>query len=154
MATVKVTEVKGFKQLNKKLKQLSDSAKRSEVIKLQRRLAKPIEKAYAAELPEDSGTLKKSVGTKAVPRSKTGGNPSIVIRPGKKGKNDAYYQFMVVKKGENLAGNGRGSRKGKNTVVEKARDRALQRVGPSAKNEAVDKTADYIQKQINRLSNK
>lgn len=154
MAKINVTEVEGFGQLNKKLKQLDDKVKRSEVIKIQRRVAKPIEKAYAAALPKKTGTLARSVGIKAVPKSKTAGNPAIVIRPGKKGKNDGYYRFMVVKKGTKLESNKRGSRKGKNTVVEEARDRAIRSGGPRAEKEAVVKTTKYIQKQIDRLSTK
>lgn len=152
MPKINVTEVEGFDQLNFRLKKLDDRVKRSEVIKLQRRLAKPIEKAYAEELPKRSGTLSKSVGIKAVPRSKTGGNPAIVIRPGKKGKNDGYYQFMVVEKGSRPGSTKPGSRKGLNTVVESARNRALGRVGAKAQKEAVEKTAQYVQKQIDRLS--
>jgi hypothetical protein len=152
VAKIDVTQVEGFDQLNEKLKRLDDKVKRSEIIKIQRRVAKPLEKAYAEALPKKSGTLAKSVSTKAVPKSKTGGNPSIVIRPGKKGKNDGYYKFMVVKKGARLGSNRRGSRKGKNTVVEDARDVAIRNVGPQAQKEALDKTADYIQKQITRLS--
>lgn len=162
MAKTDFFEIEGFKELNAKLKRLPDKVKRTEVLKIQRRIAKPLEKAYAEALPVGKvdkkrfgtvypkGTLSKSVKTATVPASKVGGNPSVVIRPGKKGKHDAFYKFMVVRKG--FKGSGRGSRKGANTVVEAARDKALANVGARAQKEAVDKTAAYIQKQIEKLS--
>lgn len=166
MAKINVTEVKGFEQLNNKLKQLDDKVKRREVLKIQRRLAKPIIQQYSQELPKGKKdkkrfgttyvkeTLSKSVKAVTVPSSKTGGNPSIVIRPAKKGKYDPWYRFMVVKKGTKTGGIGEGSRQGKNTVVDKARNKAFNNTKDSAIRDNEKKVAEYIQKQINRLSNK
>jgi len=162
VANTDVFEIEGFKELNAKLKRLPDKVKRTEVLKVFRRVVKPIEKAYSEALPVGridkkrfgtiypKGTLSKSVKVATVPASKVGGNPSVVIRPGKKGKYDAFYKFMVVRKG--FKGSGRGSRNGANTVVEVARNKALANAGGRAQKEAVDKTAKYIQKQIDRLS--
>lgn len=164
MSKLDVTQVEGFDELNKKLKQLPDRVKRTEVLKIFRRLAVPLVKAYAAELPVGSidkkrfgtlyprGTLSKSVKTETVPSGKAGGNPSIAIRPGKKGKYDSWYKFMVVKKGTKTGSNARGSRIGKNKVVEEAKNRAWSRTQGKTTQEATDKTAAYIQKQITRLS--
>jgi hypothetical protein len=156
-----LTKVEGFEDLNRKLKQLPDKVKRQEVLKIQKRLAAPIIKAYSQALPVGkkdkikngtrypAGSLSKSVKAETVPARKVGGNPSIAIRPGKKGKHNAYYKFMVVRKG--FKGSGAGSRKGANNVVDQARDRALATTGAQATKQAEDKTALYIQKQINKL---
>lgn len=145
-------EIDGFGELNRKLKRLDDKVTRREVLKIQRQLAKPIIKAYAGALPKRSGTLAKSVKAVTVPARKVGGNPSVVVRPGKKGKNDGYYKFMVIRKGAKPGSRERGSRKGMNTVTEEARDEAVSVAGTQARKEAVDKTAKYVQKQIDRLS--
>lgn len=154
MAEVNVTKVEGFDQLNIQLKKLDDRTKRTEVNKILRRVAKPLEKAYSEELPSDNGVIRKSVAIRSVPKSKSGGNPSIYIRPVKKASADPYYKFMIIKKGDRPGSNSRGSRKGMNTVVEDARNRAIQNTGPQALKEARDKTADYIQKTIDKLSTK
>ena len=168
MATVNPIEVKGFEDLNKKLKQLDDKVKRNEVLKIIRRLAEPIVKAYAAELPVGTrdkkrsgyptvypkGTLSKSVKVDIVPASKSKGNPAIAIRPGKKGKWDGYYRFMVTKKGAMTAKEIKkgDSRAGINTVTEEAKNRAWKSTEGKTTQAAVDKTAAYVQKQIDRLS--
>ena len=102
-------EIDGFEALNKKLKQLPDNVKRTEVLKIQRRLAKPILSAYRANLPVGSrkrkritktryskrtgallsrsdsfeytpGNLRRATKIVTVPKSVTP-NPSIVVRP-------------------------------------------------------------------------
>lgn len=163
MAGQDVTKVEGFQELNRKLKTLDDRTKRREVLKIQRRLAKPIIEKYSANLPRGSrdkkrfgsvypaGTLKKSVKADTVPIRAAKGNPAIAIRPGKKGKADAYYRFMVIAPGTKTGSTRRGSRTGKNNVVSQARDKTLRTMGNISK-EYVDKTAAYIQKQIKRLS--
>ena len=162
--TSNILKIEGFDELNRKLKQLPDRVKRTEVIRLQRQIAKPIIKAYSAALPVGDkdkkrfgktyvkGTLSKSVKAETVAARYTGGNPSIVIRPGKKGQYDPWYRFMVVKKGTETGSIKKGSRTGHNTVVEEARDKALQAAKGKATAENADKTAKYIQKQIDRLS--
>ena len=164
MAKIDITKVEGFEELNRKLKKLPDNVKRREVLKIQRRVAKPIISKFSDELPEGetdkvrfgkrypAGTLSKAVKADTVPARKSKGNPAIAIRPGKKGRFDAFYRFMVVPKGTKLSGNGRGSRKGKNTVVENVREKVINALGPQALNNYVQDTKDYIQKQINRLS--
>lgn len=162
MATKKPIEIEGFKELNQKLKKLPDKVKRTEVLKIFRRLARPVIRAYASKLPVGKkdkerfgkiypkGTLAKSVKAETVPARKSGGNPSIAVRPGKKGIYDSWYKFMVVRKG--FKGSGPGSRKGQNTVVEEARDKAASAVLPSARAKAEKQTAKYIQKRINQFS--
>ena len=152
MANLNVTQIEGFDELNKKLKKLDDSVKRKEILGLQRKLAKPIQRRYAAALPNDEGTLSGSVAIKTVSSRRSGGNPSIVVRPGKRGRFDAYYKFMVIRKGARPGSNVRGSRKGLNTVVKRARDRTLSTMQTVVTKEAEIKAAALVQKKINRLS--
>ncbi len=152
MANLNITEVEGFDTLNTKLKKLSDSVKRKEVLGVQRQLAKTVKKAYASNLPVDSGTLSKSVAIKTVSIRKSGGNPQITVEPGKSGRNNAYYKFMVVPKGTVLGSNKRGSRSGKTTVVPNARNKTLSQIGSSISAESETKMAKYIQTKINKLS--
>ena len=163
-----ILKIEGFKELNQKLKRLPDSVTRLEILKIQRRVVKPVVKAYAQTAPKgkkshsryikstkkkisyEPGNLSRSIAAVTVPARFTGGNPSLVVRPTSKGKvNDGYYRFMVVNKG--FTGSGRGSRIGSNTVIQKARDRAIATVGASVQREALAKTAAFIQKRINKL---
>lgn len=162
-----IFEIQGFDELNKKLKQLPDRVKRQEVLKIFRRLAKPVIESYRRNLPKGEkphtrytrggkttyppGNLAASVNAQAVALKYSDGNPSIAIRPAKRGKADGYYRFMVVRKG--FKGSGRGSRKGANDVVPKARNITLAQTGAKSTAEAREKTAAYIQKQIDKLSN-
>lgn len=162
------TEIHGFAELNEKLKKLDDNVKRREVLKIQRRLAKPIAEAFSRHLPKGTekhkryvkggaetvyapGNLKRSVRIKTVSKRRADSNPMIQILPDKKGKNDGYYRFMVVKKG--FKGKGRNSRTGANIVVPEARNKTLRETQGRTTEEAEKKTAEYIQKQIYRLSN-
>ncbi|HET8885233.1 MAG TPA: hypothetical protein VFM70_02665 [Salinimicrobium sp.] len=147
-----IVKIEGFEELNRKLKQLPDRVKRLEVLKIQRRIAAPVVSAYANELPKKSGNLAKSVKAETVPARKSDGNPSIAIRPSKKGKADGWYRFVVIKKGDKPGSRKEGSRKGMNTVVEDAKERVVKSMGTTAMAENQKKIAEYIQKQINRLS--
>ncbi len=152
MARLNVTQIEGFDQLNRKLKQLSDRVKRTEVLKLMRRLARPIVLAYRSQLPKDKGRLARSVAVRTIPGRRTNGNPAIAVAPGKSGRNDGYYRYMVVPKGVKLRGRGRGTRKGINTVTPTARNRALQNVEAQTVSKSEKAAADLVQKQIDRLS--
>jgi len=162
-----IFDIEGFEELNKKLKQLPDRVKRLEVLKIFRKLSKPVQEAYRQNLPKGNkphtryvksgikttyqpGNLAASVSAQTVSLKYSGGNPSIAVRPSKRGSADGYYRFMVVEKG--FKGSGRGSRKGANDVVAKAKTAALQQTGGITTAEARQKTAAYIQKQIDRLN--
>jgi len=152
VANLDVTKIEGFDELNAKLKKLDDSLKRREVLALQRKLAKPIQQRYAAALPRQSGTLASSVAIKTVSARRSGGNPSIVVRPGKRGRFDGYYKFMVIGKGDRPGSIRRGSRRGLNTVVTTARDKTLRQSQAGTTKEAEVLAAKLVQKKINRLS--
>jgi len=152
VANISPFKIDGFDELNKNLKKLDDNVKRKEVLGILRAQSKPFALAYSAALPYRSGTLSKSVAVRALSKRRSGGNPVVGIRPGKRGKNDGYYKFMVIEKGSLPGSTARGSRKGINTVVEKARDRAL-RAGETAailgNQKAVTK---LVQRKIDKLS--
>lgn len=152
MARIDVTQVEGFAELNKQLKRLEDSVKRREILGLQRKLALPIRRAYAANLPSSSGTLARSVAVKTVPIRKSGGNPVVSVVPGKRGKNDAYYKFMVIDKGARPGSRKRGSRKSLNNVVTKARNKTIQQMESGLIDNTEKQTAKYLQKKIDKLS--
>lgn len=152
MSLLRVESIEGFTQLNAKLKRLDDKVTRREVLKIFRRLARPVVLKYRANLPKESGTLAKSVQVRAVRSRFTGGNPVIAINPGKSGRNDGYYRFMVIPKNTVLGSIKRGSRTGKNTVVPMAKSRTLSQVRNGVTRGAEKQTARFIQTQINRLS--
>lgn len=152
MAKLDVVSVEGFDELNRKLKQLPDRVKRTEVLKIQRQLAKPIQRAYAGNLPKDRGTLSKSVAIRTVSISRSKGNPVVQVLPSKRGKNDGFYRFTVIPKGARPGSRKRGSRKGINTVVPQARDRTLQQVESGVVEQGSRKIGAYVQKQIDKLS--
>lgn len=152
VARIDVFKIEGFDELNRKLKQLPDRVKRKEVLAIQRRIAKPVQAAYSANLPKRSGTLSKSVAIKAVSVRRSGGNPIIEVVPGRRGRYDAYYKFMVIRKGDNPGSTARGSRKGINTVVPDARDKTLSQLSARGVADAEGKVAQYVQKKIDQLS--
>lgn len=152
MASINVTRVEGFAELNLKLKKLEDSVKRKEVLGLQRKLASPVRKAYANNLPKASGTLSKSVAVRTIPTRKTNGNPAVAVVPGKRGKNDGYYKFMVIPKGSTPGSTKRGSRRSLNTVVGVARNKTLKQMETGLIASSEKEVSKYMQKKIDRLS--
>ena len=166
-------DVTGIEEFTRKVRRLDDKMTRREVLKVQRRSAKPIVARFSSILPRGSrvhsrktkskgneeatkttyqpGNLKKSVKAETVPASKVGGNPSIVIRPSIKGNADGYYRFMVVEQGTKLVSTKRGSRIGKNTVVSKARNKTAQSMNSLATRDYQNKMAKMLQRQIDKL---
>ena len=152
MAKIDVTQIEGFDVLNKKLKRLEDSVKRREVLSLQKKLAAPVRKRYGENMPVASGTLSKSVSVRTIPSRKSGGNPAIAVVPGKRGKNNAYYKFMVIPKGSRPGSRKRGSRRALNTVVTLARNRTLSQMENGLVASSEKEVQKYLQKKIDRLS--
>ena len=152
MANFNVTQVEGFEELNRKLKKLEDSVKRREVLGIQRKLAAPVRRAYAANLPVRTGNLSRSVAVRTVPRRYSGGNPVISVLPGKRGKNDGFYKFMVIPKGSKPGSRKRGSRRTMNNVVTKARDKTLTQKENGLVQSSEKAVQKYMQKKIDRLS--
>lgn len=159
------TEIIGFEELARKIKQLPDKVTRTEIIKIQRRMAKPFLAAYRAALPVsgkrkvraktvyESGNLRKSVRVRSVPASKVGGNPMVIIRPFKIGKYSGYYKFMAVRKGTQVGSIKRGSRIGKPLLTEDATKEAYKLKASEMEPKYVKQVNDYINKTIQRLSN-
>ena len=157
-------KVEGINELVSKLKRLDDKVTRREVLKVQRRSAKPIVVAFRNELPEGdrsktrfgttypAGTLKKSVKAETVPATKVGGNPQIVVRPSTKGRAAGWYRFMVIRKGTKTGSTQRGRRTGINTVVSKARNRVVAMRNALVTRDYEVKMAKMLENQINRIS--
>lgn len=146
------TNIEGFPELIKKINQLDDKMTRREVLKIQRKLATPLVRAYRDELPKDSGNLSKSVSKETVPGRKVRGNPQIVVRPSTKGKKRGYYRHMVVAKGTEIGSTKRGSRKGVNTVVEKARNKVYKSRESVMTAKYEKQITKFLERQIKRLS--
>jgi len=156
-------DVRGINELVRKIKRLDDKTTRREVLKVQRRSAKPIVQAYRQELPKGTrdkkrfgttypaGTLKRSVKAETVPASKVGGNPQVVVRPSTKGKVKGWYRFMVVEKGTKVGSANRGSRTGLNTVVTKAKEKVESSLHQLVSRDYQKKMAKQLQRQIDRL---
>ena len=156
-------DVRGINELVRKIKRLDDKTTRREVLKVQRRSAKPIVQAYRQELPKGTrdkkrfgttypaGTLKRSVKAETVPASKVGGNPQVVVRPSTKGKVKGWYRFMVVEKGTKVGSANRGSRTGLNTVVTKAKEKVESSLHQLVSRDYQKIMAKQLQRQIDRL---
>ena len=166
----KQINVVGLEELKRKILKLDDKMTRIQVLKVQRRSAKPIIARFREELPKGSvehtrttkgegatsttykpGNLRRSVKAETVPAKKVGGNPQVVVRPSVKGKADGYYRFMVVQQGTKLGSTSRGSRIGSNTVVEKARNRTAKSMNSLATRDYEKKMAKQLQRQIDKL---
>ena len=157
-------DVEGFAGLIKKLKKLDDKMTRREVLKIQRKLAKPFVPAYSNELPKSSrdvkrfetiypaGTLRDSVAIETVPARKVGGNPQVVVRPSIKGNKQGWYRHMVVDKGTKIGSNKLGSRVGINTVVDKAKDKVWSSRSSIVTAKYKKEMQRLVQRQINKLS--
>lgn len=152
MARLFVEQITGFDSFRQNLKRFDDSVTRREVLAVTRRAARPYVKAYRANLPKDQGTLQRSVGIRAVPKRKSGGNPAIAIAPRKRGNIDPFYRYMVIPKSSRPGSRKRGSRKGINVVVPRARDKTLQQFGNRATADSEKQMGAFLQKRINKLS--
>lgn len=146
-------EIEGFEELANKLKQLPDKVKRREVLKIQRRVLLPAKKAYVAKLKEIkvTGNLADSVSIKSVRSSVVNGNPVVNLLPAKNSKGDGFYKFMVVSKGTRLGSNRRGSRAGKNTVVNRARNKVYNSNASQMTDVFMARMTKAIQRRIDKL---
>lgn len=136
-------QVDGIPDLVKKMAALGKKVTRAELLKIQRKIARPIILAYRGNLPKRSKALAKSVKNKTVSPKKSKGNPELTVQP------TLYYRFMVVPTGTNLASNRRGSRKGVNTVVPEARKKAINETSAAAAQNAEALVAAFLKQKIN-----
>ena len=152
-----LVEIQGFKELEAKLKLLPDKVKRTELLKVLGQVANPTLAAARRIAPISDqvhyryvkggkiaitpGNLRKSIKKITARRSKI--NPVLYVGA-KAGKTpDGYYAHMVVKKG--FEGK---KRKGQNYDFMKE---AFESTQGQVTDDAVNKVAKYIQKQIDRL---
>lgn len=151
-----LVEIEGFKELSKKLIQLSDDkSKRKEVVKILGQLANPTVKAAKQLAPVarkahvqrrkgqafgtviTPGTGKKSIGKKTMRRSK---NPAVYVSPRSTRKADGWYLRQFVIPGTKYQKS--------NPFMDKAYSQTQGKVTADAER----KMAKYIQKQIDKLS--
>lgn len=162
-------EIKGFPELLKKIKELSnDKDKRREALALWREVAKPTLQAARLLAPTSKrvhvarktritpGNLKKSLGL-ITGKSE---NPTILVGPRVKGNNKGWYGHFVHD-GVNLYQKGfkRKHKKGANNHAAKSRtqgnpylDKAYQATQGRVTADAEAKFAKFIQRRIDKLS--
>ena len=165
-------EVKGFDQLQKKLKSLPDKVKKKEVVRVLRKSAKDTISAARREAPQSKkphtlkggkviqpGNTKKSIKFQVMRRAK---NPGGIVGPRSLGKYDGFYARQFVIPGHNIyrvgfKRNRRGNQKfnsrgakrrvPENPFMARAFNQTKGRVTDKAR-EGIEK---LIQKQINSL---
>jgi HK97 gp10 family phage protein len=154
--TKSLVQIKGFQELQRKLKQLGDDkTKRREVTKILGQVANSTVKAAKSLAPVSKkphiqkrknqrfgsvispGTGKRSIGKKAMRRST---NPMVVVSPRSTKKADGWYLRQFVIKGT------------RDIKANPFLDRAYTQTKGGVTIESEKKLAKYIQKQINKLS--
>lgn len=149
-------EIKGFKELEAKLKKLGDDkSKRKSVLRILGQVANPTVKAAKQLAPVSKkahvqkrknqafgtyispGTGKKSIGKKTMRRAK---NPTLYVSPRSTRRADGWYlrQFVIP-----------GTRKQKSQPF---MDAAYKQTQGQVTKEAEKKMEKYIQKEIDKLS--
>jgi len=151
-----LVEIKGFDELQRKLRQLPDKVKRKELLKIMGQVANPTVKAARATAPRskrthiisgkrtrkviEPGNLRKSIGKIRGRRGLAKVNAVIYVGPRSKGrKNDGWYGMFVDD----------GTKKQK---AQHFMERAYNQTKGQVTADAEVKVARYVQKQIDRLS--
>lgn len=158
-------EIKGFKELERKIKELPEKVKRKEVIKILRTSAKPTLRAAKNEVPVASGNLKKSLGIIVGKKGRSKENPTIYVGPRSGGrlKYDGWYG-AIVHGGRNVYRRGFKrrhvrSKQNANAAVKfipgnPYMDRAYNQTKGQVTKETEKSVAKAIQRQIDKLSDK
>ena len=152
-------EVKGFDELQKKLKSLPDKMKRREVIKILRRAARDTVKEARNQAPKSKkahvfkrdsksvakvinpGHLRKSIKV-AVPRKSE--NPMVFVGPRSSGKYDGFYGRAWVIPGHKIRG-------GKKIAPDPFMERAFDRTEGKISRDSVAGVEKYLKKLIDKL---
>lgn len=153
-----IYQIEGFDQLQQKIKQLPDKVKKREVLKILGQAANPTVKAARSQAPVSNkphwqagkrtkkliqpGNLRKSIGKIRGKRGSAKVNAVLYVGPRSKGrKNDGWYGAMV-----------HGG-----TVKQQANpfmDRAYNQTKGLVTQDSEKRIAKYLNKQIQRLSDK
>lgn len=171
--TKAIVEIEGFKELQAKIISLSNPRdKKREVLGILRNVAKSTVNAAKSNAPISkkshvargkriaSGTLKKSIGTITGRKGNAKENPTIYVGPRAKGSFDGWYGHFV-EEGVNVYRSGfkRKRKKGANDKAAVRRTkgqyymkRAYQQTGGRVSQEMEQKTAQFIQRRIDKLS--
>lgn len=145
-----IVEIKGFTELQQKIKSLPDKVKRRELLKIYGQVANPTLKAARSFAPVGKrkhtrdtagpGNLRRSIKKRIGKRGDDRINAVIYVGPSLKGKNKGWYGHFLE---------GGTDKMPARPFMQPAYN---QTKGQITKDAEV-KTAAYIQKQINRLSN-
>lgn len=153
-------EIKGFEELQNKIKKLADDRdKRKAIIAILRNSAKSTISTARRLAPKRSGVLAKSIKFEVLRRAKV---PMGIVGPRSSGKYDGWYGRQFVIPGHNIYRKGfKRNRKGNKEYNAKG---AKKRVAPNyfmnraqqltqnrVIGSAIPQTERFIQKQINKL---
>lgn len=147
-------EIKGFKELKRKIQALPDKVKRREMVKILRLTARSTVLAARVEAPKSTkahmlrggkviqpGNLKKSIKVETLRRSKV---PMVAVGPKSSGKHDGFYgrQFVIP---------GHRTRAGNFVKPNNFMERGFDRTKGLVSAEMVQRTEKLVQRQIDRL---
>jgi hypothetical protein len=174
-----IVDVAGFKELESKIKQLAnDKDKKREMILILRQVAKPTVAAARQTAPRSKkehtisggtrakktiqpGNLSKSIGDIVGKKGGSRINPTVYVGPRARGTYDGFYGAWVHE-GHNIYAKGfkRKRKKGANNAFAKSKtkanqfmDRAYAQTQGRVTTDAEKRTAAFIQRRINKLSN-
>lgn len=144
-------EITGFNELYKQIQKLDDRVKRAELLKIYGQLARPTVNAAKSFTPvgtrkhtrddKTPGNLRRSIGKRIGKKGDENINAVLYVAPLITGKKvDGWYAHFIT----------HGTQQGikANNFMQRAYDATAGMVT----DDFVDKTAKYIQKQIDRLS--
>lgn len=178
-----IYQIEGFDQLQQKIKQLPDKVKKREVLKILGQAANPTVKAARSQAPVSKqthwqagkrtkkliqpGNLRKSIGKIRGKRGSAKVNAVLYVGPRSKGrKNDGWYGAMVhdghnvYRKGFSRKNRKAGSTKRYSSQAIKFvkanpfMDRAYNQTKGLVTQDSEKRIAKYLNKQIQRLSDK
>lgn len=174
MSNKAIIEITGFKELQGKIKKLAnDKDKRREILSILRNVAGSTVKAARNFTPVSKkphvargiiiqpGNLKKSIGVIIGRRGQAKINPTVYVGPRAKGRYDGWYGHFV-EEGVNIYRKGfkRKHKRGANDSAAISRTKgkhymrkAYQLTEGKITKEAEQRTAKFIQRRINKLSN-
>ena len=155
--SVEITEIEGIQDVAREIKSLSnDKMKRSEILKVLRRQAKPLVAAMRQNAPESDnviivrddayypGNLKKAIAVKTSPSKKY---PSVLVGPryGRGAtKYDGFYSFWVEY--------GLGTHETNPTGAKNFVQKTWTQKGESVKTQASSQLKKYIDKKAKKLN--
>lgn len=134
-----ITEIQGFAEFERQLKRLPEKQKRSEILKVLRKVTRPLIQAARANINDHTGNLSRSIGNIT---GKSREYPNILVGPRAKGKNRGQHGHLVE------AGHGGPKAAPAHPYMKPAIDQTSNLISKDME----QKIAKHLQKTIDRLS--